>query len=87
MKETARTWAELQQSSDIELITEHDKEAQNVRPPLSYYLEEMRFRHLNRHSETILKYTKHVKWMTVIITFATIINVIVLIISLGLAKG
>ena len=85
----ARTWTELRSLSDEELIAEHDKLAQLTGVGLGYYLEEMRFRHLNRDSErmlnytqTILGYTKWVKWMTVIITVATIISVVV-VLTLG----
>lgn len=78
----ARTWAELKELPDEELIKEYDKLAKDTVEGTKQYLAELRHRDLKRQSDTMLKYTKQVKLMTIIITVATIINVVVLIFRL-----
>ena len=74
----ARTWAELKELPDEELIKEHDELAKSTQVGTNYYLAELRHRNLKIYSETMLRYTKQVKLMTIVITVATIINVVVL---------
>ena len=77
----ANEWNDLLKLTDEELIKEHDRLSKHTAVGLNYYLEELRYRNLKRHSEIMLRYTNQVKFMTIIITVATIVNVAVLIAS------
>ena len=74
----ARTWAELKNLSEDELIAEHDDLAGHTDVGLNFYLEELRYRH---HARVASKLEGFTKW----ILLATVVNVAVAIAhSLGL---
>jgi len=62
-----------------ELIRRYDKIANNTGEGINYYLNEIARRDQEKHSKTILKYTKRIALMTLIVTISTIINIITLI--------
>ena len=81
----ARTWAELKNLSEDELIAEHDDLAGHTDVGLNFYLEELRYRHHARVASKLEGFTKWILWLTVVVTLATVVNVAVAIVhSLGL---
>jgi hypothetical protein len=78
----SHTWAELKALPDKTLIEEYDSLAEHAVEGTNQFLAELRHRDLSRQSDTMLKYTQQVKHMTIVITIATIINVIILFIGL-----
>ncbi len=67
---------------DEELIRLHDAKAKTTEAGVQYYLDELARRDNNRQSEHMLKLTKVITWLTVIITVLTIANVILVAIAL-----
>ncbi|MEK6590052.1 MAG: hypothetical protein AABZ11_05175 [Nitrospinota bacterium] len=76
------TVRELRKLTEEELIIRHDNETRATQVieggPLwqIYYLDELKRRDQNRQTQAMLNYTKWITIMTVIMTIATIINVI-----------
>jgi len=68
---------QLKNMTDNELILEYDKRAINTVAGTSFYLDELRYREAERQSRKIVRMTIAMTLLTVVITFATIINVIV----------
>lgn len=68
---------ELRELPDEALIAAHDKQAEHVQPGISYYLDELARRNQSRQTETMLRYTKYIVWMTAVVTAATIINLVI----------
>ena len=54
----ARTWAELKNLSEDELIAEHDDLAGHTDVGLNFYLEELRYRHHARVASKLEGFTK-----------------------------
>lgn len=75
----------LRQLSTEELIEKHDANAvKTTLVPLAlveYYLNEINRREQNKQNQIMIAYTKNIKTMTIIITIATLINLILFIIS------
>lgn len=69
---------ELRTISTDELIRRHDNIANNTGGGLDYYLNEITRRDQEEHTKTILKYTRFITFMTLIITLSTIINLIII---------
>ena len=74
------TIATLRTMSDEQLIQEHDKIAIHVVPGISYYLDELSRRKFERQNDAMLSYTKSIKFMTCVVTIATLINLIIALI-------
>ena len=71
----ALSWAELKELSNDELIRKHDKLAvMTVR--IEYYLEELRYRSHLSVSNRIEKLTWVITGLTVVVTVATLYNVL-----------
>ena len=73
----APTIEQLRGKTTDQLIREHDAAATHTVVGISYYLEEIARREQAEQTHTMLQYTKQVRTMTVIVTVATIINVLV----------
>jgi len=74
-------YVELKEMSDAEIITTFDKEVSpSYNATADYYLSELFRRSQDRQSAVMLKYTKWVTIMTVVITIATILNLILFIV-------
>jgi hypothetical protein len=69
--------AELRRMSDDAVIAAHDQISEQGQPGVSYYLDELARRGQLRQDEAMLRYTRHIDWMTFVMTIATIINVVV----------
>ncbi len=68
--------AELRRMSDDELIAEHDKIAPSTDPGVQYYIDELARRNQSRQTETMVKYTRLIGWLTFAVTIFTIVNVV-----------
>lgn len=66
---------ELRKISKKELIKKHDDKAKNTIVGINYFLDELHRRNLENH-------TKSMRYMTVVITATTILNLLILAISI-----
>ena len=73
---TTETWAELTKLSEEEMIRKHDELAKRIVVGTAHYLEELRYRRAAHISQDIECFTKWICVMTVVITLATIVNVL-----------
>ena len=78
----SETISQLRSISDEELIRLHDYKAQSTEVGTNHYLTELHRRDQNRATDAMLRYTKQLTWMTIVITIATIINTILVGITL-----
>jgi hypothetical protein len=67
----------LRALSDEELITHHDTFAKRTVLSLQYFIGEIYRREQEKQTRTMLRYTGWITLMTIIMTIATIVNVIV----------
>lgn len=74
------TLKELRDASDEKLIAEHDRIAQNTGVGIAYYLAELERRDSAATNKTMVGLTKAIAWMTVVITIATIINLVAVLV-------
>jgi hypothetical protein len=72
----AKTISHLKSLSDDELIEQHDMLAGSTAVGLSYYLEELERRRIERQGRQML-------WLTWIVTGLTVVNVVAVIVSLA----
>jgi len=70
----AHKWEDLLALSDSDLVKEHDQRAGATVVGINYYLDELRHRRMEKHSRIILRYTREIKWLTIIVTLATLVN-------------
>ncbi len=68
---------ELRAMSDDELIEKHDLLAKNTIVGTQHFLDEVARREQSKQTEAMLSYTRRITWMTVVITLATIINLVI----------
>lgn len=71
----AASLAKLRAMSNDELIKNHDETAKHNDVGVSYYLEELARRDQERQTKAMLRYTRWIIAMTVVMTIATVINV------------
>ena len=71
----ARKLAELRAMSDADLVAEHDKTSEITAVGISYYLEELYRRELERSGRRMLHCTYAITAMTVVTTVATVVSV------------
>ena len=76
--------------SDDELIEKYDTLAESTGVGLGFALDELVRRGQTRQTEamlkqtdTMLKYTRYILWMTIVVTVATIVNVVIATILLA----
>jgi len=71
--------AQLRRTSDDDLIARHDEASDQVGsgPGVSYYLDELARRGQVQQAEQMLRYTRRIEWMTLVMTVATIVNVVI----------
>jgi len=74
-----RTIRELRHASDEELIEEHDELATHTIPGVDYYLNELARRDSAGQQATMIRLTYAIATMTLVVTIATIVNLIVFI--------
>ena len=74
------TLKELRDLKDEQIIAEHDRKAHGTTSvDIDYYLNELQRREQNRQTETIVKYTRRMLWLTVSVAILTAINVIAIL--------
>jgi len=74
--EMAETLAELRALSDADLVREHDALATQTAVGTEHYLQELERREQHRQTDKMLRYTTWVTVMTLVITIATLVNVV-----------
>lgn len=62
--------------TDAQLIECHDNEAKNTSWSVSYFLNELSRREQARQTDTMLKLTWWIFWLTAVVTLATVANLI-----------
>jgi hypothetical protein len=77
----AESLKELRGLSDKQLIEEHDNCAASTSSHIHFYLEEIKRRDQNRQTETIIKYTRIMMWLTVFIAILTVANVVAVMVQ------
>ena len=78
----SETVAKLREISDDELVRLHDAHAKNTVVGTAHYLAELGRRDQQRATDAMLRYTRQMTRMTVVITIATIINLILIAVTL-----
>jgi hypothetical protein len=76
-----RSIRELRNASDDELIRNHDMLARNTSEGVNYYLNELARRESARQQAMMIRLTYAIAAMTLVVTIATIVNLIVFIAS------
>jgi hypothetical protein len=72
----APSLAELRAMSDQELVRMHDDTKKKQHVGIEYFREELARRDRDRQTRAMLRYTRWITVMTVVMTIATIINVL-----------
>jgi len=78
----SHTLAQLRSLSEADLISEHDRLAHTTHNGVNYYLNELARRDQNKQTELMLKYAKHMFWLTIAVTVLTGINVVAVLFPL-----
>jgi len=78
----SHTIKELQEMSDEQIVTEHDRLAQETSIGIKYFLHEVERRAQNRQTEAMLLYARRMSKLTVLITILTVVNVIAVLVPL-----
>ena len=73
---------ELQNLSDDELVRRHDEQAKTTGVGVDYCLDEINRRHQERQTASMLGFTKWITFMTVVVTVATLANVVLATVNL-----
>ena len=76
----ALSLSDLRKLTDDELVERHDAQAKTTVVGIQYFLDELDRRYQERQTKAMLRFTKWITVMTVVITSATVIN-------LGIAVG
>ena len=71
----ALSLSDLQKLTDDELVERHDAQAKTTVVGTQYFLDELNRRHQERQTKAMLRFTKWMAGMTVVITVATLGNV------------
>ena len=71
------TMAELKRLSDEQLIAAYDVAIEQTIVGADYYLEELRNRSQERVAAAVEKFTRWIFGLTLVVTLATIVNVVV----------
>lgn len=74
----APTLARLRSLSDEDLIQAHDERARHLSAGVDYYLAELRARETERMTRRMLHLTWLIVGFTLVVTVATVINVVLL---------
>ena len=67
---------ELRKLSDDDVIALHDRVAQNTQVGVQFYLDEINRREQNKQTDLMVKYTKQILQLTIMVAVLTVINVI-----------
>lgn len=78
----AETIKDLRKIPYDELIRRHDAKAKSTVVGTSHYLKELERRDDERMTQTMIEYTRRIKYMTLLITIMTLTNVILIVYTL-----
>ncbi|MYA78779.1 MAG: hypothetical protein F4132_00290 [Gemmatimonadetes bacterium] len=81
----AMSYSEISRLSKEELIERYDQTASNTVIGLEFLKQEIWRRDSDRLSESMVKMTKRIQWLTIAITILTVLNVVVVVV--GTAEG
>ena len=70
----ALSLSDLRKLTDDELVERHDAQAKTTVVGIQYFLDELDRRYQERQTKAMLRFTKWITVMTVVITSATVIN-------------
>ena len=73
---------ELQNLGDDEVVRKHDEQAKSTFVGTQYFLDELNRRYQERQTKSMLRFTKWITFMTVVVTAATIANVVLVAVNL-----
>ena len=73
---------DLQNLTDDEVIRKHDEQAKTTVVGTQYFLGELNRRYQERQTNTMLRLTKCITFMTLVVTAATIANVVLIVVNL-----
>ncbi len=73
----AETIAELHALTDGALIRKHDEKAGSTYVHTKHYLDELNRRYQRRQTDSMLGLTRCITALTFVVTFATIVNVLI----------
>ena len=71
----AESLAELRALSDDEVVRKYDDQSSRTVVGLNYWMDELNRRYQQRQTDSMLRLTKWITSMTVIVTVATLVNV------------
>ena len=71
----AESRTELRELTDDELIEKYDQTARNTQVGLRHWADELNRRSQKRQTDSMLRLTRSINRMTVVITVATVMNV------------
>lgn len=71
---------QLRKLTDDEVIALHDRAANNTDVGVQFFLDEINRREQNKQTELMVKFTKQILRLTIIITILTVINVVAVIV-------
>lgn len=80
----AKTYEELRQQSDEELMALHDADAQHTQVGISYYLEELARRRAARQGDAVEKMTSSIERLTKVIAVLTALATFITLVNLGI---
>ena len=75
MPDMAFSLSYLRNLTDDELVEKHDHQAKSTVVGTQYFIDELNRRYQVRQTDAMLRLTKWITAMTVVITFATLANV------------
>lgn len=78
----AETYAKLRKLTDEELICKYDELAKRTQVGLNFLLDELARREAKKQHQRILKLTKQMRNLTIVIAILTAVNVAVVLIAL-----
>ena len=65
----------LRALTDEQLVEYYDRQAESVNPSLEFYRQELYRREQDRQTQSMLRYTLWITFMTFVMSIATIVNV------------
>jgi hypothetical protein len=72
----AQSYQDLRKLSKEEVIELYNRAAPNVQLGLGFYRDELAHRDVEGQNRRLIKMTNHIRFLTVVVTLATILNVI-----------
>ena len=81
MPGNALSLSALQNLSDEEVVRRHDEQAKTTVVAIDYFLSELNRRYQKRQADSMLRFTTLIAIMTLVVTTATIINVVIAVLN------